>query len=85
MSQNFLAFPLSAEHPHSIFLTLGWPSIQVVKKAGIIINPIQFKEVNPYEREEEHGHGPKKQKAKKGKGSTGGKGNRGKKANNSKR
>lgn len=27
---------------------------QVVKKSGIIINPIKFKEVNPHEKGEDH-------------------------------
>ena len=42
----------------------------MVKKAGVIIKPIKYEDVNPHERAEEHGHGGKKQNnRKKSKGS----------------
>lgn len=44
------------------------PPIQVVKKAGVIIKPIKYKDVNPHEGVEEHGQGGKKQNTKKSKG-----------------
>lgn len=41
--------------------------VQVVKKPGVIIKPIEFKEVNPHENKEEHKWSGQKQKMKKGK------------------
>lgn len=46
--------------------------MQVVKKAGLIIKPIEFKEVNPHENTEDHKRSGQKQKMKKSK-SNGGK------------
>ncbi|XAR61346.1 hypothetical protein NMG60_11035024 [Bertholletia excelsa] len=39
---------------------------EVVKKAGVIIKPIKFEDVNPHERVEEHKKGGKKQKKESG-------------------
>lgn len=41
--------------------------VQVVKRPGVIIKPIQFKDVNPHENVEEHKKGNPKQKSKKSK------------------
>lgn len=38
--------------------------MQVVKKAGLIIKPIEFKEVNPHENTEDHKRSGQKQKMK---------------------
>lgn len=42
--------------------------VQVVKKPGVIIRPIEFKEVNPHENTEGHKSSGQKQKMKKSKG-----------------
>jgi U3 small nucleolar RNA-associated protein 14 len=45
----------------------------VVKRPGLIIKPIEFKEVNPHENTEGHKRSGQKQKMKKSKSSDGGK------------
>lgn len=45
--------------------------MQVVKKSGVIIKPIEFEEVDPHQKVEEHKQNGKKQKRKNSKTKSG--------------
>ncbi|KAJ9696533.1 hypothetical protein PVL29_008650 [Vitis rotundifolia] len=65
--EQSIRMPIGPEfNPAVVLGALNRP--EVVKKAGVIIKPIKYKDVNPHERVEEHGQGGKKQNTKKSKG-----------------
>lgn len=65
--EQSIRMPIGPEfNPAVVLGALNRP--EVVKKAGVIIKPIKYKDVNPHEGVEEHGQGGKKQNTKKSKG-----------------
>ncbi|KAM7521464.1 hypothetical protein LguiA_011366 [Lonicera macranthoides] len=61
--EQSIRMPIGPEfNPATAIGALNRP--EVVKKAGVIIKPIKFKELNPHERAEEHKRGGHKKKSK---------------------
>lgn len=69
--EQSIRMPIGPEYnPASTIGALNRP--EVVKRAGVIIKPIQFEDVNPHEKSEEHKQGNHKQKNKNAKSKSGG-------------
>ncbi|KAK9281752.1 hypothetical protein L1049_004657 [Liquidambar formosana] len=68
--EQSIRMPIGPEfNPATAIGALNRP--EVVKRSGVIIKPINFEDVNPYEKTEEHMQSGRKQKTKKGKASVG--------------